>query len=67
MNVTSTVMTERKPRGVLTRMMPEALEAAKIAAAFSGERLMDYITRIVLEAARRDIEEGHRKRSKEKK
>ncbi len=45
------------------RITVEAVEAAKIAAAYKGLSMMDYVAGIVLEAANRDIEEGHRTRS----
>lgn len=38
------------------------IEAAKIAAAFKGMSVMDYASRILLEQANRDIEEGYRNR-----
>lgn len=41
----------------------EAIEAAKIAAAFKGMNLMEYASQVLLEAANRDIEEGYRVRS----
>lgn len=40
----------------------EAIEAAKIAAAFKGMTLMDYASAVLIQAANRDIEEGYRTR-----
>ena len=51
----------------MTRIGTKALEAARMARISTGERLMDYITRVVLEAANRDLDEWQKKRSKEKK
>lgn len=64
--VAAIVMEERADT-TMTRIAIKALEAARIARAYYGERLSDYISRVVLEAANRDIEEGHKKRLKEKK
>ncbi len=54
---------EKERKTMPIRVGIEALEAAKIAAAYKGQTVMDYVTEIVLEAANRDIEEGHRLRS----
>jgi hypothetical protein len=45
------------------RIDVEALEAAKIAAAFKGMTVMDYASKVLLEAANKDIEECYRLRS----
>jgi len=52
---------ERKAMAV--KLTIEAIEAAKIAAAFKGKNLMEYASEVLLEAANRDIEEGYRTRS----
>ena len=56
-------MADREHKTMSIRIGVEALEAAKIAAAFKGMTVMDYVTRLVLEAANRDIEEGYRARA----
>ncbi len=53
-------MTERERRTMPIRIDVTALEAAKIAAAYKGISVMEYASRVLLEAARKDIEEGHR-------
>jgi hypothetical protein len=45
------------------KLTVEAIEAAKIAAAFKGITLMEYASAVLLEAANRDIEQGYRIRS----
>ena len=52
---------ERKAMAV--KLTVEAIEAAKIAAAFKGMNLMEYASAVLLEQANRDIEEGYRTRS----
>lgn len=54
------VMTERERRTMPIRIDVAALEAAKIAAAYKGISVMEYASQILLDAAKRDIEEGHR-------
>jgi hypothetical protein len=56
-------MTERERRTMPVRIGVDALEAAKIAAAYKGISVVEYITRNILEVANRDIEEGHRART----
>lgn len=41
----------------------DAVADARIAAAFKGQTLAEYISIVVGEAAKRDIEEGYRQRS----
>jgi hypothetical protein len=53
-------MAESERRSMPIRLGTEALEAAKIAAAYKGMTLSDYATRVLHEAALRDIEEGHK-------
>lgn len=57
------VMTESERRTMPVRIDVEALEAAKIAAAFKGISVVQYISAILLEQANKDIEEGYRTRS----
>jgi len=52
-------MTERERRTMPIRIDVVALEAAKIAAAYQGISVMEYASRVLLEAARRDVEKGH--------
>jgi hypothetical protein len=52
---------ERKAMAV--KLTIEAIEAAKIAAAFKGMNLMEYASAVLLEVANRDIEEGYRTRT----
>ena len=52
----------KERRTMPIRLDVEAIEAAKIAAAFKGMSVMDYASRILLEQANRDIEEGYRNR-----
>ncbi len=42
----------------------EAIEAAKIAAAFKGLTLLEYASGVLLEAANRDIDESYKRRAK---
>jgi predicted DNA binding CopG/RHH family protein len=58
-----TPMSDKDQRTTSMRIGVEVVEAAKIAAAFKGVTMMEYVSRIVLEAANRDIEEGYRSRS----
>lgn len=62
--LTSPPMTEKERRSNAVRLSFEAVEAAKIAAAFKGQTVADYVSAVVLEAANRDIEEGYRARSR---
>ena len=57
-------MTEKERRSNAVRLSYEAVEAAKIAAAFKGQTVADYVSEVVLAAANRDIEEGYRARSR---
>ncbi len=52
---------ERKTTAV--KLTQEAVDAAKIAAAFKGLTLYEYASQVLLEAANRDIEEGYRHRA----
>jgi hypothetical protein len=45
------------------RISKAALEAARIAAAYRGMSVMDYVSQLVLAGAERDIEESHRMRA----
>jgi hypothetical protein len=56
------VMAEGR-KTVSLKLSSEAVEAAKIAAAFKGLTLLEYASRVLLEAANRDIEEGYRSRA----
>jgi hypothetical protein len=56
-------MTEKERNSMPIRITLEALEAGKIAAAYQGMSLSEYASHVLLEAANRDIEEGHRARS----
>jgi uncharacterized protein (DUF1778 family) len=40
-------------------MTEEAMNLARIAASYTRESMSDYVCRVVTEAARRDIEQGH--------
>ena len=51
-------MTDKRPSNAV-RLTREAVDAAKIAAAYRGMTVGDYASLVVLEAAKRDIEEGH--------
>ena len=53
-------MTEKARRGMPIRIDERALEAAKIAASYKGMTVMDYASKVLLDAATRDIEDGHR-------
>ena len=53
-------MAEQKTTSV--KLTQEAVDAAKIAAAFKGVALYEYASEILLAAANRDIEEGYRQR-----
>lgn len=63
MSTLSSVMAESERRTMPVRIELEALEAAKIAAAFKGISVVQYISRVLKEAADRDIEEGYRARA----
>lgn len=39
----------------------DSLHLARIASGYTGETLMEYVTRVVADAARRDIEDQHAK------
>jgi hypothetical protein len=41
------------------RLTPEADRIAEIASGYSGESKSQYVSRVVIEAGRRDIERGH--------
>ena len=56
------VMAEGR-RAMAVKLTVEAIEAAKIAAAFKGKSVMEYASEVLLEAANRDIEEGYRARA----
>jgi hypothetical protein len=60
--VTGGVMAEER-KAMAVKLTVEAIEAAKIAAAFKGMNLMQYASEVLLDAATRDIEEGYRLRS----
>jgi hypothetical protein len=53
-------------RTMSVKIDEKALEAAKIAAAFRGQTVMDYLSEIVLERAERDIAEGAKARAEGK-
>ena len=55
----------RKERGqtMPIRIDVESLRAAKIAASFKGLSVMQYASKVLLEQAERDIEEGYKQRS----
>ncbi len=59
------VMAEER-KAMAVKLTIEAIEAAKIAAAFKGLNLMEYASAVLLEQANRDIEEGYRDRAGEK-
>lgn len=63
MSTLGSVMTESERRTMPVRIEVEALEAAKIAAAFKGISVVQYISNVLKEAADRDIEEGYRARA----
>ena len=56
-------MAEKEQKATSIRIALDAVESAKIAAAYKGMTVMDYVTQLVRESAARDIEEGHRLRS----
>jgi hypothetical protein len=57
-------MTKKEPDLTMSvRVDKDALEAAKIAAAYKGVSVMEYASALLREAANRDIEESHRSRS----
>lgn len=56
-------MAEKEQKATSIRIATDAVDAAKIAAAYKGLTVMDYVSDLVREAANRDIEEGHRSRS----
>jgi uncharacterized protein (DUF1778 family) len=41
------------------RLTQDAMDLARIAASYRRETMSDYVCRVVIEAARRDIEQGH--------
>lgn len=49
---------ERKREDVLTRIHPDAIKEAKLAAGFRDMSLVEYLSTVVREAAARDIDEG---------
>jgi hypothetical protein len=53
-------MTQKARRGMPIRIEEKALEAARIAASYKGMTVMDYASKVLLDQALRDIEEGHR-------
>jgi hypothetical protein len=53
-------MAESERRTMPIRIDVKALEAAKIAASYQKITVMEYASRVLLEAALKDIEEGHR-------
>lgn len=53
-------MAEKDRRTMPIRIDVKALEAAKIAASYKGMTVMDYASKVLLDAATKDIEEGHR-------
>ena len=55
----TTIMAEPDGKTRPVRIGLEALEVAKVAAAFKGVSVVQYVTRIVREAADRDIEEWY--------
>ena len=60
---TESQMSDKDQKTTSMRIGVDVVEAAKIAAAFKGVTMMEYVSQIVLEAANRDIEEGYRSRS----
>jgi hypothetical protein len=60
---TESQMSDKDQKTTSMRIGVDVVEAAKIAAAFKGVTMMEYVSRIVLEAANRDIEDGYRSRS----
>ena len=60
---TETQMSDKDQKTTSMRIGIEVVEAAKIAAAFKGVTMMEYVSKVVLEAANRDIEEGYKSRS----
>jgi hypothetical protein len=56
-------MAEGEQKTMSIRLDVEAIEAAKIAASYKRLTVLEYASRVLLEAANRDIEEGHRQRS----
>jgi len=53
----------KKRLDVMTRVFPEALDAARIACAYRGLSLLEYVSQSLQQVAERDIEEGHARRS----
>jgi len=51
-----------EPKTTSVKLTMEAVEAARIAAAFRGKTLYEYASEVLLAAANRDIEEGYRER-----
>lgn len=55
---------EARPKYVPAKINEEAVRLGKIAASFEGSTLADYVSRVVAEAALRDINAGHAKMMK---
>lgn len=53
-------MTEKERNSMPIRIDNKALEAAKIAASYKGLTVAGYVSKVLLEVATRDIEEGHK-------
>jgi len=59
-------MSEQEQKATSIRIELKAVEVARVAAAYKGLSMAEYITGVVLEAANRDIEEGYRARGQAK-
>lgn len=59
MPAVATATVSKKRVDVLTRIMPDALRKARIACEYKGMTVVEYVSRVVMEAADRDIKEGH--------
>jgi hypothetical protein len=58
-----TAMPTGERRGMPIRISDEALAAARIAAAFEGISIMEYVSRAVLATAEEDIRKGYERRA----
>jgi hypothetical protein len=58
-----TAMPTGERRGMPIRISDEALAAARIAAAFEGISIMEYVSRVVLARAEEDIRKGYEQRA----
>lgn len=60
-------MARRKaPRTAMIRMTDDASQWARIASGYTGESMTEYVSRVISERARQDVERLHGERTKDK-